>query len=89
MEEVYDEPTGPRLYILTQNDYDELRDIQTMLVLMAQVSPSDEDIEKDHTGRTSNRSDINRFFADISAQIGTALDGIRKDNGMGPPSEEE
>ncbi|HTV84801.1 MAG TPA: hypothetical protein VME63_05320 [Dyella sp.] len=83
MEGMHEKSNGEQFYVLTKRDYDELRDIQTQLVVMAQVSYSDEDIEESHLRRMLNRCDINRFFAQISAQIGKALDGIRKDNSVG------
>lgn len=86
MEDIYSEPTGPQFYIVSQEGYDDLRNIQTKLVVMAQVAHSDEDIESVNLRRMLNRSDINRFFAEISVQIGNALDGIRKDNLIAPPN---
>lgn len=45
MEDIYGEPTGPQFYLVSQEGYDDLRNIQTKLVVMAQVAYSDEDIE--------------------------------------------
>jgi hypothetical protein len=74
-------PNDMPVYILTQGDYDELREVQTMLVVMAQVSYGDEDIEKDNLRLMRSRSDINRFFAEVSAKLGSALDGLCRDHG--------
>jgi hypothetical protein len=84
MHDMHDPPTGKPLYFLTKEDYEDLRNIQTMLVVTAQVTYGDEDIEKDNTRLMRNRSDIKRFFAEVSAKIGRALDRIRKHNRIDP-----
>lgn len=87
MEDAYNAPAEPQLYILTRSDYDELRSVQLMVTTMAEVIYIAENIENGNTRRMPRYSDIHRFMTDISAQIAAALDGIREDNGIGPSCE--
>ena len=77
-------PNDTPVYILTQGDYEELRNIQTMLVVTAQVTYGDEDIEKDNTRLMRNRTDIKRFFAEVSAKLGSMLDRLCKNKSSEP-----
>jgi hypothetical protein len=86
MEDQHDESTGPQIYVLAQGEYDELRHTQTMLMLMAQVAYNDEDRESGNKRLVLRRRDVHYFFSQISAMIGNALDGVHRDNGMGPQS---
>jgi hypothetical protein len=84
MENANDKSTGNQLYILSQHDYQELRNIQTMLVVMAQASLGGEDEERESMLPTPTRSELNQFFVDVCKQMGSALGAIRKDDRVGP-----
>ncbi|HTV84807.1 MAG TPA: hypothetical protein VME63_05350 [Dyella sp.] len=77
-------PADERRYLLTRHIYDELHEVRTMLVQMAQVIRCDDAIESTHPHRTSERLEISRFFAGVIAQIDAALAEIREGDGVAP-----
>ncbi|RDS81977.1 XAC0095 family protein [Dyella psychrodurans] len=64
-------------YVLSKDDYDELRMIRDKLLLMAQLAGT-ETTNGDHdTMLFINRSMIGRLFADLSFQMGDVLETIK------------
>ena len=86
MEDMHDQPAGKQLYILSQDDYSDLHNIVAMLILMAQMAYNDEDRETGRQRLVLTRSEVHFVFMEISAQINDALNGVRRENSMGPRS---
>jgi Fe-S cluster biosynthesis and repair protein YggX len=79
MNNSHDIPTGPQLYLLSEEGYEELQHVQTMLLEMAKVSHHENDAIL-----AIRRADLYYFFEEVSAQIGDALDRVGKENALGP-----
>jgi hypothetical protein len=78
MKDMHETPSGPQLYLLSQEGYDELQHIQAMLLKMAKVSYHEHDAIL-----AIRRADLYYFFEEISAQIGDALDRVGNENVVG------
>jgi Fe-S cluster biosynthesis and repair protein YggX len=79
MNHSHDIPTGPQLYLLSEEGYEELQHVQTMLLEMAKVSYHENDAIL-----AIRRADLYYFFEEVSAQIGDALERVGKENALGP-----
>jgi hypothetical protein len=84
MEDTGETLSSKRLYLLTQEDCDELRNIHTMMIVMRQVSAGHEDGDKDLVRPKPARSEISRFLAEASAKVGRVLDRARAEGGKFP-----
>jgi hypothetical protein len=80
MEDVHGGPSGPQLYVLSEEGYEELRHIQTMLVLMAKVTYSEGDNTNGNVVLTIPRVNLYYYFEELAAQIGDALDWVSREN---------
>lgn len=83
MEDVHSGPSGLQLYLLSEEGYEELRHIQTMLMLMAKVAYSEDDNTNGNAILAIPRVDLYYSFQEIAAQIGGALDRLSKENWVG------
>ncbi|HTV84806.1 MAG TPA: hypothetical protein VME63_05345 [Dyella sp.] len=83
MEDVYGGPSGPRLYVLSQDHYVDLPPPRTGLTLMAQAAYNDEIHETGHQTLVLTRADVNDFSIETRPLMGRALDGVRSDNRIG------
>lgn len=79
MNDTHEIPSGPQLYLLSEQGYEELQHIQAMLLKMAKVSYHENDAIL-----AIRRADLYYFFEEVSAQIGDALDRVGKENTLGP-----
>ncbi|RDS80000.1 XAC0095 family protein [Dyella psychrodurans] len=80
MEDMHGGPTGPQFYLLSEEAYEDLRNIQTMLTLMAHITYSEDDNTNGNVVLKIGRADLYYYFQEISAQIGAALDRLSKEN---------
>ncbi|RDS79798.1 XAC0095 family protein [Dyella psychrodurans] len=80
MKDMHSDPTGPQLYLLSEEAYEDLRNIQTMLTLMAHIAYSEDDAANGNVVLKISRADLYYYFQEISAQIGDALDRLSKEN---------
>ncbi|RDS84893.1 hypothetical protein DWU98_02760 [Dyella monticola] len=71
---------GPQLYLLSEDSYLELKEIQTMVHLMARIARGDAGDAHGTTTVTISRAELYRVFIQISEQIGEALDQLRNEN---------
>jgi hypothetical protein len=78
MDEWYEAPTGKQCCVFTQDDQDGSRRIRTTLIVMTEVLCEPDDLGKHITLTKPARSDISRFFADLSGKIIRALEGPPK-----------
>jgi hypothetical protein len=78
MKDIHAPPSGPQLYLLSEQGYEELQNIQAMLMKMAKVSYHENDAIL-----AIRRADLYYFFEEISAQIGDALDRVGNENVVG------
>jgi hypothetical protein len=82
MKDMHGAPSGPQLYLLSEEGYRELKNIQAMLRLMAEIAYTEEDDANGNTMLTIGRAEICFVFEEISAQIGAALERLGKENWM-------
>ena len=80
MEDMHNGPVGPQLYLLSEEGYEELKHIQTMLTFMAHITYSDDDETNGNVALTIGRAELYYVFLEISAQIGDALARLNKEN---------
>ena len=83
MEDMQSGPSGPQLYLLSEEGYRELKSIQAMLTLIARIAHGEEDDTNGKTMLTISRADMSYYFLEISALIGDALDRLGKENVVG------
>ena len=86
MEDMHSDHHGPQLYLLSEESYEELKNIQGMLTLMGHIAYSEEDNTNGNAMLTIPREEIFFFFQQISAQIGDALERLSRENWLGPQS---
>jgi len=86
MEDMHSGPTGPQLYLLSEEGYRELKSIQAMLTLIARIAHGEEDNANGKAMLTISRSDMSYYFLEISTMIGDALDRLGKENVVGKQS---
>jgi hypothetical protein len=72
--------TGPQLYVLSEQAYEELRSIESMLLLMAQVTHSEDDDKTGNAMLTISRIDLSNYFLEVSTQIAFALNRLSQEN---------
>ena len=84
MQDTYDDPTGSRHYLLSADEYDELKNLQCMLSIMANIA-SDEDAPTDEDGTVMiPRWEMQLIFQLISRLIGEALEHLEKRHRIEP-----
>ena len=86
MEDLYSVPSGPQLYLLSEEGYEELKSIQSMLRLMAYITYHEEDDGGGPAMLMISRAELYVIFQAISVQIGNALERLAHENGVGTPS---
>jgi hypothetical protein len=80
-EEFGELPNGKQCYVLTHNDRDGNRTICTTLVVMTEVFCRDEDVGRHIRLGKPARSDVRRFFEELTGKIGRVMDGGRGGEG--------
>ncbi|HUA78747.1 MAG TPA: hypothetical protein VL997_00125, partial [Dyella sp.] len=85
-EDMQSGPSGPQLYLLSEEGYRELKSIQAMLTLIARIARGEEDNANGKAMLTISRSDMSYYFLEISSLIGDALDRLGKENVMSKQS---
>ena len=80
MESTYIDPFGLKHYLLPEDDYIELKNLQRLLLIMANVAGD----EESHTGEDGTvmvpRWEMQLTFQLISKLIGEALEHLEQDN---------
>jgi hypothetical protein len=74
--------TGPQLYVLSEQGYEELRNIESTLLLMAQVTHSEDDDKNGNAMLTISRIELSNYFLEVSTQIAFALNRLSTENWM-------
>lgn len=80
MEDMHGIPSGPQLYLLSEEGYAELKHIQTMLTLMAGITYNEEDKANGNATLTIGRSELYFIFQAINAQIDGVLERLGNEN---------
>ncbi|GLQ48568.1 XAC0095 family protein [Dyella flava] len=84
MQDTYDDPTGSRHYLLSAKEYDELKNLQQLLLIMANIG-SDEDAPTGEDGTVMiPRWEMQLTFQLISRLIGEALEHLEKRHRIEP-----
>jgi hypothetical protein len=86
MEDMHNGPLGPQLYLLSEEGYEELKSIQTMLSLMAKIAYCEDDDTNGNAMLTIGRAEVHYVLNEISAQIGDALERLGHENWIGTQS---
>ncbi|HUA78874.1 MAG TPA: hypothetical protein VL997_00760 [Dyella sp.] len=86
MEDMQSGPSGPQLYLLSEEGYRELKSIQAMLTLIARIARGEEDSADGKAMLTISRADMSYYFLEISTLIGDALERLGKENVVGKQS---
>jgi hypothetical protein len=80
MEDMHGFPSGPQLYLLSEEGYAELKHIQTMLTLMADITYNEEDKTSGNATLAIGRAELYFIFQVINAQIDGVLERLGNEN---------
>ncbi|GLQ50754.1 XAC0095 family protein [Dyella flava] len=80
MEDIYGDPSGPRDYLLTAEEYDQLKNLQQLLLIMADVAYDEDQQAIESEPTTIPRWEVQLSFRLISGLIGEALEHLEKRN---------
>jgi hypothetical protein len=86
MEDMHSGPIGPQLYLLSEDGYEGLKHIQTMLTLMAHITCNTEHDANGNGTLTIGRAELCFIFQAINAQIGDVLERFGSENWLGTQS---
>lgn len=81
MNDMHNCPSGSQLYLLSEEGYEKLQQIQTMLMRMARISYHEKDAIL-----AIRRADLYYFFDEISVGICEALESVENENLVSPQS---
>ncbi|MBM7127761.1 XAC0095 family protein [Dyella flava] len=84
MEDTYGDPTGSRHYLLSAKEYDELKNLQQLLLLMANVAYDEDQQANEGETLTIPRWEMQLTFRIISKLIGDALAHLEQRNDIEP-----
>ena len=79
MEGTYNDPLGSKHHLLSEEDYEELKNLQTLLMIMANVAYDEEQHIGENDTMTIPRVEMKLLFQQLGMLIGEALE--RLDNG--------
>jgi hypothetical protein len=85
MEDHNKSTSTPQFYLLSEESYEELRSIQTMLMMMAEAVGNDDESEPTKV-LVMRRARLRFYFEEVSYQIGDALERLALENGIGRPN---
>lgn len=86
MEDMQGGPCGPQIYLLSEEGFEGLKDIQAMLTVMAQITYSEGDDAKSGATLTMGRAELCFIFETINAKIDDVVQRIGNENWMGARS---
>ncbi|GLQ50946.1 XAC0095 family protein [Dyella flava] len=78
MEGTYNGPFGSKHYLLSEEDYEELKNLQTLLMIMANVAYDEEQHIDENDTMTIPRVEMKLIFQQLSVLIGEALERLDK-----------
>jgi len=84
MQGTYDDPTGSRHYLLSAEEYDELKNLQQLLLLLANVADDEDQHANEGETLTIPRWEMQLTFRLISNLIGEALAHFERRNRLEP-----
>lgn len=87
MEDIQGGPRGPQLYLLSEEGYEELKDIQAVLTLMAQIAYNRGDDSKSSAMLTIGRAELCFIFEAINAKVDDVVKRIDSGNWLGTQSQ--
>ena len=77
---------GPQLYLLSSDGYEDLRQLQDMLSLMAHITYNEDNGENGNGVMTIGRAELYFIFEAINAKIDEVLQRLGDENWLGVPS---
>ena len=77
---------GPQLYLLSSDGYEDLRQLQDMLGLMAHITYNEDNGENGNGVMTIGRAELYFIFEAINAKIDEVLQRLGDENWLGVPS---
>ncbi|GLQ48858.1 XAC0095 family protein [Dyella flava] len=86
MQGTYDDPCGSRHYLLSAEEYDELKNLQRLLLIMANVGSDEDAPTSENVTVMIPRWEMQLTFQLISRLIGEALEHLEKRHHIEPRS---
>ena len=77
---------GPQLYLLSSDGYEDLRQLQDMLSLMAHITYNEDNAEDGHATMTIGRAELYFIFEAINAKLDEVLSRLGDENWLGAGS---
>ncbi|HUB89679.1 MAG TPA: hypothetical protein VMA74_08110 [Dyella sp.] len=73
---------GPHLYLLSSDCYEDLRQLQDMLTLMAHITYNEDNAENGNGVMTIGRAELYFIFEAINARLDEVLERLSDENWM-------
>jgi len=73
---------GPQLYLLSSDGYEDLRQLQDMLTLMAHITYNEDNADNGHATMTIGRAELYFIFEAINARLDEVLERLSDENWM-------
>ena len=73
---------GPQLYLLSSDGYEDLRQLQDMLTLMAHITYNEDNAENGEAVMTIGRAELYFIFEAINARLDEVLERLSDENWM-------
>ena len=78
---------GPQLYLLSSDGYEDLRQLQDMLSLMAHITYNEDNAENGEAIMTIGRAELYFIFEAINAKLDEVLERLGDENWLGAQSQ--
>ena len=78
---------GPQLYLLSSDGYEDLRQLQDMLTLMAHITYNEDNAENGEAIMTIGRAELYFIFEAINAKLDEVLSRLVDENWLGGQSQ--
>jgi hypothetical protein len=83
MEDMQGDRRGPQLYLLSVDGYENLKHLQDMLTLMAQIIYNEDHTADGNAMMTIGRAELHFIFQAIHAEIEDVLERLGNENWLG------
>lgn len=80
MEDTHEDRCGPQLYLMSEDAYEGLKNLEDLLSLMASLCCNVESVAERQATLKMGRAELYFIFQAISSQVGRVLESIGNDN---------
>jgi hypothetical protein len=87
MKDMHGGRCGPQLYLLSSDGYEDLRQLQDMLTLMAHITYNEDNAENGHAIMTIGRAELYFIFEAINVKLDEVLSRLGDENWLGGHSQ--